>query len=851
MHTHSDFNAHRRQSTATAHHGAGVMYLGYYGSLLWLVIFLIAGCSRKPSEKDRSQADSSERDSAQLDSSIQDSAQIDSVQLDSSIQDSAQIDSDQADSSTTASEQIDSEQIDSEQIDSEQIDPENPCHACAPCEICELNEDGVAICVAESHVTQACIENNIHWIDACGTDEGLAVTCAENAVCKRLNSEYICGCANFWQGDNCDECPDHFDGESNCSSCLPGWDPVTLCQSCFGNFDPSTECTTCRNRWTGSDCDVCPSGFDETSDCSACRNQWGGVTCNICPSRFSVQSDCSECAGHWQGANCDECPLPFNEFNGCSGCLGNWTGENCDVCPDNFAQDDTCTVCANHWTGSSCNVCPENFTTESGCAQCFGNWEGVNCDECPAQFDADNNCVGCAGNWQGDNCDECPEQFNADNDCSGCTENWYGNTCNQCPENFSMESNCTECANHWTGPKCDVCPSSYGGYHCDTAVIQCIRYVNANSVFNNANGLKWETAFSDIQAGVDAAAAAMAADGGTTCEVWVSAALDTAYIYQNDANDTITLSSGIKLRGGFDGTEASLDERSGSTPIYCHQPGNTDMRVNTCISISDSVDVEIDKIAIFNGKLGVSVTNSSISVTDSHILYFENDGPGGGLFANNATIAMSGVQMVWTEAESGGAVYARDSQIVASDFEVTSPLASQKGGAVFAQNTTLEISDASIYNMQLMRRDSTPSDGLFGSFLFADNCQISIADCTVFHATGITGSGGGGYAYFSNSEFEIRNTEFADVGISTDPNDPLALFLGQTIASINSTGLLENVNMWISSSGQACQKGEIHVANSSLTMRNCLLRSTYMDETCADTAMIYVNNMRDRLSGPF
>ena len=71
-------------------------------------------------------------------------------------------------------------------------------------------------------------------------------------------------------------------------------------------------------------------------------------------------------------------------------------------------------------------------------------------------------------------------------------------------------------------------------------------YVDKDNASGIEEGTSWSTAFTTIQTAVDAASAA---GGG---EVWVA---------EGTYPESITLSSNVRLYGGFDGTEASLSAR--------------------------------------------------------------------------------------------------------------------------------------------------------------------------------------------------------------------------------------------------------------------------------------------------
>jgi len=93
----------------------------------------------------------------------------------------------------------------------------------------------------------------------------------------------------------------------------------------------------------------------------------------------------------------------------------------------------------------------------------------------------------------------------------------------------------------------------------DASVPDCVRYVNVKADIGG-DGLTWETAFTEIQQGIDSAYEQTKDGGPSICEVWV--AKGTYRIYKDGPADTIQLRSGIELYGGFSGSELLLCERN-------------------------------------------------------------------------------------------------------------------------------------------------------------------------------------------------------------------------------------------------------------------------------------------------
>ena len=144
----------------------------------------------------------------------------------------------------------------------------HPCDSCLECEECSTEATGEPHCVPISHEYQQCVDNSIHWFDACGGQEEEVLECFENSRCEDVSStEAECWCVNNWEGDLCDQCPANFDPDQDCLGCLPNWDGED-CDACSGNWDIEKQCLGC----TGA--------FDPETDCEECLPGWTGAACD-------------------------------------------------------------------------------------------------------------------------------------------------------------------------------------------------------------------------------------------------------------------------------------------------------------------------------------------------------------------------------------------------------------------------------------------------------------------------------------------------------------------------------------------------------------------------------------------
>ena len=86
----------------------------------------------------------------------------------------------------------------------------------------------------------------------------------------------------------------------------------------------------------------------------------------------------------------------------------------------------------------------------------------------------------CPGNWNPlQNCGECLNHWDPQVNCEACSSNWDQNT------------NCTACLPHWYGDNCETCRI----------------HVNLETVasMEDQDGFSWDSAFKDINSGIEAA----------------------------------------------------------------------------------------------------------------------------------------------------------------------------------------------------------------------------------------------------------------------------------------------------------------------------------------------------------
>ncbi len=86
----------------------------------------------------------------------------------------------------------------------------------------------------------------------------------------------------------------------------------------------------------------------------------------------------------------------------------------------------------------------------------------------------------------------------------------------------------------------------------------CVRTVSPQGDSSQGDGLTWGTALGDVQTAIESAAEAVE-DGQEFCQVWVKAG--TYNVFESSPEDTLLMVAGVRLYGGFAGTESIVEDR--------------------------------------------------------------------------------------------------------------------------------------------------------------------------------------------------------------------------------------------------------------------------------------------------
>lgn len=218
-------------------------------------------------------------------------------------------------------------------------------------------------------------------------------------------------------------------------------------------------------------------------------------------------------------------------------------------------------------------------------------------------------------------------------------------------------------------------------------------YVDGNARYVSMQGASWDTPFKSLQAAIDMVAAA---GGG---EVWVKAG-----VYKPDGavrEATFLLKPNVKLFGGFRGTESDRSQRNpkANRTILSGDIGKTTASDNCYHVVTGASNGLLDGFIISKGNAnglteqgvgaGLLLPRGTKHFTLVNCTFEKNNASwqGGGIFAENTTLALTNCMFFSNAANSGGGLATKgDSELRILDTFFSSNVSIQSGGAIELQS---------------------------------------------------------------------------------------------------------------------------------------------------------------------
>lgn len=327
----------------------------------------------------------------------------------------------------------------------------------------------------------------------------------------------------------------------------------------------------------------------------------------------------------------------------------------------------------------------------------------------------------------------------------------------------------------------------------DAGAGTCVRFADARANPSGADGLSFATALPDLQAAIDAAAAA----SKQGCEVWVRAG--TYYVYRDSIDDTLALRPGVALYGGFSGGETKRSERdlrdhptvlsglraAGASDRVLHVVTGADRARLDGFTVADGNATSAAAMAL-SGRIrglgggtgedpsgfGGGLLNLGGSLTIANCTFRNNAAArcGGAIAATNGKVLVEDARFETNQSGgAGGAICSvgGEFELRRSEFATNAAMgaAGTGGGAIYAQAGTLVVGDA------LFHANIALDDG--GAVLLESQANGSFVNCTF--STNRADAGDGGAIYNRQATLRVQNgilwsdspDEFREMGRGT------------------------------------------------------------------------------------
>lgn len=297
-------------------------------------------------------------------------------------------------------------------------------------------------------------------------------------------------------------------------------------------------------------------------------------------------------------------------------------------------------------------------------------------------------------------------------------------------------------------------------------------YVNSDATTGANDGSSWADAFLTVQD-------ALAEAANTGGEIWVA---DGIY-YPDDGdgetpgnrNSTFTLTNGIALFGGFNGTEALTNQRN-SNPLNNKTVLSGDLNQDDGSNFANIGENAYHVITASNSNIRVVL--DGFTITGGNASDF-----GGGLFSHTkGGLSISNCAFKWNSSKLGGGIYLKDeSDAIFTNCHLLNNRATGAGAAggglyndtskpflhrtTLAENTAAEggaiynvvNSGVTLFQCNFKGNSATGNGGAIYNNSFSPSRACEIINC----AYSGNSTGGSGGAIYNKAKVTITNTSFA------------------------------------------------------------------------------------------
>jgi predicted outer membrane repeat protein len=204
-------------------------------------------------------------------------------------------------------------------------------------------------------------------------------------------------------------------------------------------------------------------------------------------------------------------------------------------------------------------------------------------------------------------------------------------------------------------------------------------------------------------------------------EIWVARGiyhpLHKAGSGTSDKDNSFVLVAGVKIYGGFAGTETLLSERNlAQNPSILSGDNSYHTVISAGSMISGTDTARLDGFVIRNGKANdsgtITVNGQSISANSGGGIYFANSAPnivnveikgseasasGGGIYANNSSPKLINVVVSGNLSASGGGIYLNGGSPALTNITVSGNIAATSGGGIYMNSSSPQIGNSIVW----------------------------------------------------------------------------------------------------------------------------------------------------------
>ncbi len=270
----------------------------------------------------------------------------------------------------------------------------------------------------------------------------------------------------------------------------------------------------------------------------------------------------------------------------------------------------------------------------------------------------------------------------------------------------------------------------------------CVRRVDVtvSPVPAQPDGLSWETAFTKLQAGIDAASAALDTRNCSSAEVWVAAGTYTIRGntgVSGDMSNSLSLKIGVAVYGGFSGSESLRDDRQWWTNECVIDGEDLVYHVvscleNICGEEQNDDHATLDGFTITGGMARKGALDTPGDTSDDG--YTIEGNCGGGLFVEKHNPIISNCTFTGNSAISGGGACVEGWAPVFTNCLFVDNSADWHGGGLFAY----EFAQPVIHNSTFVANTAGGDGGGISTYNtnFMGTCyQPTMANCIVWGNT--------------------------------------------------------------------------------------------------------------------